>query len=134
MANVVLQQGDVAILDRLRLDGQALHTLHLYQNNHTPSPTDVNGSYTEATFSGYGAVLLGTWTAAFVNGSGQGEIDAAMATFTHNGGGTANTIYGAYVTDQAGDVVYAELFPAPQVMSSLGNSISYTPAFTAVTQ
>lgn len=132
MSNVVLQQGDTAILDRLRLDNNALKTLKLFQNNHVPAVGDTNANYTEATFSGYASSALGTWNAAFLNGSNQGEIDANAVTFTHNGGGTSNTVYGAYVVDNAGDVVYAEKFSAPLTFASNGDSVTYTPRFTAV--
>lgn len=132
MSNVVLQQGDVAILDRLRLDNNALKTLKLFQNNHTPTVGDVNADYTEATFTGYAGVALGTWNAAFLNGSNQGEIDANPVTFTRTAGATSNTIYGAYVVDNAGDVVYAEKFSAPISMASTGDAFTYTPRFTAV--
>lgn len=131
MANVFLQQGDLEILDLVRTDGDVLKNLRLFKNNHVPAVTDGNGDYTQADFSGYAAVALGTWNAAFVNADGRGEIDADLATFTHNGGGTSNTVYGAYVTDNAGDIVYAERFDAPRVMASNGDAINYTPRVTA---
>jgi hypothetical protein len=132
MANLVLQQGDEKILNVLRLANDPLATLRLFQNNHVPAVGDVNANYTEATFSGYASVALGTWNPAFLNGSNQGEIDAAPATFTHNAGATTNLIYGAYVTDNAGDVIYAERFGAPISMALNGDTFTYTPRFTAV--
>jgi hypothetical protein len=134
VANVFLQQGDVKVLDRLRLDGQTLFELHLFQNDHVPVVTDGDLSFTVATFSGYVPILLGPWSAAFINGLGKGEIDAGPAVFAHNGGATANIIYGAFVVDAAGHVVYAERFPAPQVMSAMPDTITYTPVVTAVSQ
>src|SRR5437867_487466 len=116
MANVVLQQGDLQFLDRLRLTGNDLTTLKLFQHNHDPLVTDVDANYTEATFSGYVPKALGTWNAAYVNPSGQGEIDANVQVFSHNGGPAANNVYGAYVDNGAGNVVYAERFPAPVLM------------------
>jgi hypothetical protein len=97
-----------------------------------PAVGDVNANYTEATFDGYASVALGTWNAAFLNGSNQGEIDANPATFTKTAGATTNTVYGAYVTNNAGDVVYAEKFTAPVVMGSTGDSFTYTARFTAI--
>lgn len=132
MANVFLQQGDVALLNRVRLDGDCLKTLRLFKNDHTPVVGDVNANYTEANFSGYASFALGNWTAAFVNGDGKGEIDAAPHTFAHNGGATANTIYGVYVTNNAGDVIYAERFDAPRVLTTAADSITYTARVTAV--
>jgi len=134
MANVYLQQGDIATLNRLRLDADTLKTLRLFKNDHVPDEADVNGSYTEANFSGYASQALSTWNAAFLNDDDKGEIDADPKTFTHNGGGTSNTVYGAYVTNNAGDVIYAERFDAPRVLSASGDSITYTARITAVSQ
>jgi hypothetical protein len=134
MANVYLQQGDLATLNRVRLDGDTLKTLRLFKNDHVPAVGDTNANYTEANYSGYASQALSTWNAAFLNADNKGEIDAAEKTFTHNGGGTANTIYGAYVTNNAGDVIYAERFDAPRVMSANGDSIPYTARLTAVSQ
>jgi len=132
MANVFLQQGDLSVLDTIRLDTTCLTTLKLFKNDHVPAVDDVNGDYTEADFSGYADVDLGDWNSAFLNGDDKGEIDADPALFQHNGGGTSNTVYGAYVVNGAGDVVYAERFAAPRVMSAATDSITYTAKVTAV--
>lgn len=132
MANVYLQQGDTKTLDEARLTGNVWKNLRLFKNNHTPAVTDTNGNYTEANFSGYAAFALSTWNAAFVNADGKGEIDATPHSFVHNGGATANTIYGAYVTDDGDNVVYAERFSAPISMSANGDTIPYTARLTAV--
>lgn len=134
MANVYLEQGTVKALDILRLDLDHLKTLKLFKNDHVPASDDVNADYTEANFSGYASVALGDWNAAFLNTDDKGEIDADPASFVHNGGGTSNTIYGAYVVDNAGDVIYAERFDAPRVMSANGDTIPYTARLTAVSQ
>lgn len=133
MSNVYLEQGTVKSLDVLRADANHLKTLRLFKNNHTPTPGDTDANYTEADFSGYSSVTL-TWNAAFLNGDDKGEIDADEETFTHNGGGTSNTIYGAYVENNAGDVIFAERFDAPRVMSANGDTIPYTARLTAVSQ
>lgn len=132
MANVYLQQGDVKTLDEIVASGDVWVGLHLFKNNHVPDVTDVNGDYTEANFSGYAAISALSFGAAFVNPDGKGEVDASPESFTHNGGGTSNTIYGAYVTDDGGDVVYAERFGAPISMASNGDLITYTARVTAV--
>lgn len=130
----MLKQGTVIALDRLRLDGDTFTTIRLFQNDHDPDPDDVDGSYVQADFSGYSPTLLGDWNAAFVNGTGKGEIDADTVSWVHSGGATGNTCYGVYVTNADGHVVYAERFPAPQVMASSGDTIVYNAKFTLVTQ
>ncbi len=132
MANVILQQGDLSVLNTVRLDGNCLKTLRLFKNDHVPAVTDTNANYTEANFSGYATFALGNWAAGFVNSDGKGEIDATPHTFAHNGGAVANTVYGVYVTNNAGDVVYAERFDAPRVLSAATDSIDYTAKITAV--
>jgi len=133
VANVIVQQGDTLILDRLVADAQVLNTLKLFQNNHVPAVTDTQANYTEATFSGYASVdITALWGAAFVNGNGQGEIDCATQTFSFGGGAVTNLVYGAYVTDSGGNLIYAERFAAPVSMSAVPDQIIYTPKFTAV--
>jgi len=134
VANVVLQQGDISFLDTIRLDGDCLTTLRLFKNDHVPAVDDVDANYTEANFSGYASHALGNWNAAFLNPDDKGQIDADPHSFVHNGGGTSNTVYGAYVENDAGEIVYAERFDAPRVMSANGDTITYTASFTAVSQ
>ena len=110
-----------------------LKTIKLYQNNYVPTLTDTVGSYTEATFSGYVSQTL-AWGAAFINGSTQAEIDATALTWTHSAGATGNTVYGIYVLDNAGALVYAERFPAPISMTANGDAITYTPKATMINQ
>ena len=133
MANVIVQQADVKILDRIVADAIVLFTLKLFQNNHVPAVTDTEANYTEATFSGYAGIDIHALSgAAFVNGSGQGEVDCTTQTFSFSGGAISNLVYGAYVVDSAGQLVYAERFAAPVSMSASPDQIIYTPKFTAV--
>src|SRR3569623_2047366 len=80
--------------------------LKLFQSNTTPSDTDTAATYTEASFSGYAAATLtGTsW------GSASGKsISYAQQTFTCNGGGVSNSVYGYFVVQStSGILLYAE--------------------------
>jgi hypothetical protein len=134
MANVFLQQGDLSVLNTVRLDGNCLKTLKLFKNDHTPAVDDVNADYTEADFSGYASFALGNWNAAFLNPDDKGEIDATAHEFAHNGGATGNTIYGVYVVNNAGNVVYAERFDSPRSMTVNTDKIKYTARVTAVSE
>lgn len=110
-------------------------TLRLFQNNHTPDGADVAGDYTEATFSGYAAVALNNWGNAFQNGSDQGEIDETVRIFTCTGPSPSNAIYGYYVTDGSGNLVWAERNPAgPVTINTAGQTYSVLPRQTAVNQ
>jgi hypothetical protein len=123
--NVFCQGGWEEILNGM-VSANLLKRMRLFQNNHTPVNSDTYASYTEATFSGYSGYQNIVWGSAFINGSTQGEIDATQLTWTHNGGGTANTIYGVYITDASDNLLYAERFPAPLTLASSGDAVPYT--------
>lgn len=131
--NTFCEGGWLKIWDSAVAAGK-LARLHLFKNNHTPLYTDTAADYTEADFSGYGAYQALAWGSAFVNGSNEGEIDATALTWTHNGGGTANTVYGVYITDGANALMYAERFAAPVSMSANGDKITYTAKSTMINQ
>lgn len=128
------KQGDQIILAVLVGDDSAEPLkLKLFKNDHTPDVDDTEADYTEANFSGYGDTDPDlVWGAPFVNGDGKGEIDATEKTFTHDGGGTDNTIYGAWVTTADDRLIYAERFPAPILMDTAAAAIPYTAKLTGV--
>lgn len=110
-----------AIIFQINSDGS---TLHLYQNNYVPVDASVLGNFTEATFSGYADAVIAMQTPAEVAGKAV-SIDLVARTFTHNGGGTANTVYGYYVYDPfLGKLIWAERFAAPISMSAIPDIIS----------
>lgn len=77
--------------------------LRLFKNNVTPDNTKVIGDFTEATFSGYAAISLTGWSAAAVTAH-VAQSDPTAGTFTITSGTQA--IYGWYVTDSGGTVLY----------------------------
>lgn len=132
MPLVVPDVGELYILNAW-ISGVAPSNLsvHLYQNNYTPVDASVLGSFTEATFSGYAdqAVTLGT---AVEVGNKAKTTDISAHLFTHNGGATANTIYGYYVKDDtSGVLVWAERFGSSQIMINNGDRITLTLELTA---
>lgn len=131
--NIFCENGWLEILQQA-LSANILFRIHLFQNNHVPVFTDVLAAYTEATFDGYGGSVVLAWGVPFINGSNQAECDASTVTWVRSGGATSNTIYGIYVTDNAGLLVYAERFGAPVSMTSAGDTIGYTPRATLINQ
>jgi hypothetical protein len=107
-------------------------TMHLYQNNVTPSPGTVLGNLTEATFPGYSPQAVSNWAAPAPDGSGVRYMTQATAvTFTFTGTGATNNIYGYYITDASNNLLWAEYFAgAPIVMQNPGQQIQVTPVFT----
>jgi len=133
MALIVCEGGLKFALDSLTaalVAGTA--KLRLYQNNYTPTEADDISDYTEATFSGYAAATIGTWNAA-TYGGGEAEAEATTAhTFTNSTGAVGNDIYGYYVTDSAGTVLYwAQRATSPPLSLQLaGEAVTITPAIT----
>lgn len=113
-------------------DGPARY-LHLYQNDHTPALGDVLADYTEADFSGYAALdLFPDWTGP--TGAGEPRVQSAgPVTFLHDGGVTGNSIYGCYLTDQAGTTLLGAIrgIGVPFDMSVLNDEISVTLTLSA---
>jgi len=100
--------------------------VHLYQNNYTPVDSTVLGDLTEATFSGYAAAAVTLGTPTEVSNKAK-TVGTAAQVFTHNGGGTANTIYGYYVKDlSTGNLAWVERFGSSQIMTNNGDQISIT--------
>ncbi len=101
-------------------------TMHLYSNNHTPTPADVIGAYTEAAFGGYAAVALSSpWTPGAIVGNAI-PIVAAAAVFTQSSGPN-DTVYGYYLTDAANNLFAAELLSGgPFAFSGAGTSLTVT--------
>jgi hypothetical protein len=105
--------------------------LKLYVNNITPSHTDIAGTYTEASFTGYAAITL---TGASWNSASGGSISySSQQSFTCSTTGTTQNVYGYFVVQaSSGTLVYAERDPsAPFPITNTGDSIKLTPTITA---
>ena len=133
MALRVTDEGEVIALKALlnHTAGQNL-VLKLYQNNITPADTDVAGTYTECTFTGYANVTLkgGSWT---VTPGAPAVASYAQQTFTSSADQAAQNVYGYFLTQLgSGTLVYAERFTgAPFVIQNLNDNIKVTPRLTA---
>lgn len=119
--------------------------LKLYTNNITPGDADTVATYTEmGAVQGYTAKSLATatWGAASA-GTGTGtslsnkaSISYPQQTFTADGTGGAQNVYGYYITNNAGTVLIgAERFAAAPVSFAVnGDSIKVTPVLTLSTE
>ena len=106
-------------------------TAKLYQNNYVPDHTTVLSNLTEANFSGYSATLL---TSGTVGGSldagGRAVITWAQITWTKSGA-TGNEIYGYYVVDSSGNLMWVEAAASPPIrMVADGDELLLTPQLT----
>ena len=104
--------------------------LKLFQSNTTPAEGDTAGTYTVATFSGYSDITL---TGASWGTAASGTIAYAEQTFTHDGGVTANSIYGYYMLQvTSGTLFLAERDgAAPFTLTNNGDNVKITPSITA---
>lgn len=114
--------------------------LKLFTNSHTPAGDDDVSDYTEmGAVQGYTAKTLTTssWNAGAA-GTGTGtslsnkaSITYAQQTWTADGTGGSQTVYGYFITDSAGTtLVGAELFSAPVTFGTLGDVIKIDPKLT----
>ena len=105
-------------------------TLKLFATDVTPADTDVAGTYTEATGGGYAALPLtnGSWTVTV--GNDPSDAVYAQQTFTFTGALTTNpTVYGYFVVDADGTLVWAERLTAAFTPANNGDNIKITPKF-----
>lgn len=104
-------------------------TLRLFANDVTPAQTGI--TYTEAAGGGYTAQTLtmgSTWVVTPANDPS--DAIYAQQTFTFTGALTTNpTIYGYYVTDADGVVLWAERFTTSFTPTTNGDNIKITPKF-----
>lgn len=115
-------------------DKLGAYKVRLYVNNYTPDETSTNGSFTEATFTGYAVSTGNAMGAAALVGT-TATATGPQVTFTATAGGSGDTVYGYYVQDSAGNYLFAEkAIPAGFAMGTNGLQIAVTPKVTAVNQ
>lgn len=94
-------------------------TLHLFKSNTTPTTATVLGDFTEADFDGYAAGspynLTGPVVTVPTPGSGA-LVTYTLINFTPTGSITPNNIYGYYVLDSAGTLLWCERAPSPPIV------------------
>ena len=129
MALVLSDVGAAAMLTDYFVSGGNL-TLKLFTSNTTPADTDTSGTYTEAAGGGYAAKTLtaGSWTVAQV--SGIATASYAQQSFVFTGGLTDDaSVYGYYITNAAGVLIYAERASAAYTPVNDGDSYLVTLKF-----
>lgn len=127
----VVDGGLLSCLSNLRVNWLNTLSWGLYQNDLTPEDATILAEIDPCNFSGYAGLLLSTgWTAPVIDGVRAKSIATAL-TWTHNGGGIDNWVFGFYVLDGLGDLILAQRFSdAPRLMEYTGVSLFVTPTFT----
>lgn len=105
-------------------------TLKLFVNDITPVDTHTASDYTEASGGGYSAKTLtaGSWTINTANDPSDAVYAQQTWTFTGQLSGGA-TIYGYYVVNANGVLIWAERLPYPFTPYANGDQLRVTPKF-----
>lgn len=99
--------------------------LKLFQNNLTPTEGTLTGALTEATFTGYAAAPLTSWT--FTAGE-EPVAEHPLVDFTSTIDQTAQIVYGYYIVQAgSGSLVFVERFPLPVQISFVGDTVRVQP-------
>lgn len=123
---IVPNVGERTILDQLIAgwNGGEIPRLKLFTNNYTPIATSVAGDFTEPTVTGYGYIDLDSWAAALTDPDGVAYTLHPSVTFSGSTGPV--TVYGYFVTDDAGVLLWAVRFDA-SVSYGTGASVTIIP-------
>lgn len=118
-----------AILNNVWPGGGKNLTIKLYTNNYTPLDTSVVGNFTEASGGGYASKTLtnGSWT---IGSAALRQGSYAKQVWTFTGALSGNpTVYGYYVIDADGVLVYAQKLSAFYTPIVNGATLGITPIF-----
>ncbi len=130
MALVVPNIAEVVMLQRLLgVSANGNQVLRLYKSDVTPVEGTTIGSgvgqITQTTADGYTAITLATGSWAVATALGTTTASYAEQTFTFT---TSETLYGYYVTDLSGNLLWVERFVgAPFILPVSGGQIAITP-------
>lgn len=127
MALLVPDVGEVLLLRRALNHAAADDVvIHLYTNDHAPDEGDTVANYTEEDDASYAAVTLNSWSVSTSGGTTTAEHPAVTFTFA-----AATTVYGYYVTDNAGTtLLWAEEFGSATTYGAGGGTLEVTPKIT----
>lgn len=136
MSLVVPQVGAIVLAEQQRSRWNASPTrlsLHLYINDITPNAGSTLGDFVEASFIGYLPGQINPWGLP-VTVDGRARSAASAVTFTKTAGSPAS-VYGYFVTDENGALLWAERDPAaPVPMMADGQTYTVVPRFTWVSE
>jgi hypothetical protein len=131
MSLVLVEQGMKEELDAMTARWGGIRFIGLFQNDLVIERTTTIDAIEPATFSGYvGLRPLMGWSAAVIRGD-RAVTGAAPVNWVHNGGPLTNWIFGYYVVDPSGFLVWAERRPgSPIAMISAGQIYEVGPVFS----
>lgn len=83
----------------------------LFVNDVIPNQNMVTADFTEPAWTGYAQQTL-TWATPYANASAQAEMIAGSKTFI-SGSDADDNVYGFFVTDSGGTLIYGDRFATP---------------------
>jgi len=132
MADIISDDGLIyklqALVNAFNTNGLVIH---LYQNNYAPALGMLLSDFTECTFDGYATNIMPVWSTPTV-ASHVATSTAAPVVFSNHDGSVPNTVYGYYVTNGAGTVLYwaGRYTSAPFNMNTAGQTFTVTLSMT----
>lgn len=110
-------------------------TIKLFRNDYVPVKGTVLGSLTEATFTGYASIdLTNPVTQPALDGTDRAWVLWDLVSWT-KAGATGNTIYGYWVEDDDGNLLYVERFDSGGwAMTVDGTILQFYPRLTERSQ
>lgn len=129
MSAILPNEGQLDQIAKLLAAEGANLRVGLYTARGVYSKATVLSDITAATFSGY-AAQTPAFSSGGLDGAGRNTYAASTMTFTHNGGGTSNTVLGYYLwNNSSGKVYFLEDFGAPIFLGSNGAHVTATPTW-----
>lgn len=137
MSAIVIDSGKGQMLDFLCGNpgsGLSGAKCHLYVNNVSPAHSDLLTAYTEASFTGYAVGTCTGWQTSHITGDFHASTAAAPINFT-NSTGSAQLIYGYYITDSSSSkLLLAERFAGAPLSLPAFNQLQVTPNMTLTSE
>lgn len=95
-----------------------------------PTPTSDPTTFTEATFDGYAAKAITSWSTPYFDALGNAKtLSGVLASWTPTGSTTANTIGGYWLVAGDGTYLGGEVFNTPVPMHGTGTTLAIVPEF-----
>lgn len=131
MELVLVSSGYLDLSQRMRESFGASLRVGLFQNDIEIDRETTIGSLQEADFSGYsGPQFITAWDAPYLDGE-RAILPAVPVTWTVAGGGISNWIFGFYVLDTGGNLLWAQrVGAAPRAMIYPGTTYTADPSLS----
>jgi hypothetical protein len=127
MALVVPNEGEVSLLQKMLNQNQtSTLLLKLFSNNLTPSYNTTLSDIIEVTTTGYvpATVTNSNWTVSTPSATTYAQAGYAEQAFTFSAAAFQTYVYGYYVTDTLGNLLWLERFTnAPFTVPTAGGNV-----------